>query len=92
MCSHRGFYITYRSMHLFAVLQTKSFLESIGSVFEMLIWSILLIEFDLKWCIHQSRSLFSNIIIKPILLIFNLVPYLTIAYFKITLPKQKMNK
>ena len=25
----------------------------------MRIWSILLIEFDLKWCIHLSRSLFS---------------------------------
>ena len=29
-----------------------------GSVPEMRIWSILLIESDLKWCIHLSRSLF----------------------------------
>ena len=29
-----------------------------GSVPEMRIWSILLIQSDLKWCIHLSRSLF----------------------------------
>ena len=29
-----------------------------GSVPEMRIWSVLLIESDLKWCIHLSRSLF----------------------------------
>ena len=29
-----------------------------GSVPEMRIWSILLINSDLKWCIHLSRSLF----------------------------------
>ena len=29
-----------------------------GSVPEMRIWPILLIKFDLKWCIHLSRSLF----------------------------------
>ena len=29
-----------------------------GSVPEMRIWSILLFESDLKWCIHLSRSLF----------------------------------
>ena len=29
-----------------------------GSVPDMRIWSILLIKFDFKWCIHLSRSLF----------------------------------
>ena len=29
-----------------------------GSVPEIRIWSILLIQSDLKWCIHLSRSLF----------------------------------
>ena len=29
-----------------------------GSVPEIRIWSILLIKYDLKWCIHLSRSLF----------------------------------
>ena len=29
-----------------------------GALPVMRIWSILLIEFDLKWCIHLSRSLF----------------------------------
>ena len=29
-----------------------------GSVPEMRIWSILLIQSDLKWCIHLSKSLF----------------------------------
>ena len=29
-----------------------------GSVPEMRIWFILLIKYDLKWCIHNSRSLF----------------------------------
>ena len=31
-----------------------------GSVPEMRIWSISLIQSDLKWCIHLSRSLFFN--------------------------------
>ena len=33
-----------------------------GSVPEMRIWSILLFESDLKWCIHLSRSLFLYIL------------------------------
>ena len=33
-----------------------------GSIPEMRIWSILLIESNLKWCIHLSRSLFLYII------------------------------
>ena len=32
-----------------------------GSVPEMRIWSILLIKYDLKWCIHLSRSVCSYI-------------------------------
>ena len=36
-----------------------------GSVPEMRIWSILLIESDLKWCIHLSRSLFSYSSFRP---------------------------
>ena len=31
-----------------------------GSVPEMRIWSISLIQSDLKWCMHLSRSLFFN--------------------------------
>ena len=32
-----------------------------GSLSEMRIWSIFLVNSDLKWCIHLSRSLFLNI-------------------------------
>ena len=31
-----------------------------GSIPEMRIWSILKTKSDLKWCIHLSRSLYSN--------------------------------
>ena len=41
--------------HLFSTLETTFWLRITdkGSVPEMLMWTILLISFDLKWCIHQ---------------------------------------
>ena len=48
-----------------------------GSLPEMRIWSILLIEYDLKWCIHLSRSLFSypGLVRFPMLSMWSLQPY-----------------
>ena len=46
-----------------------------GSVPEMRIWSISLIQSDLKWCIHLSRSLF-----------FNCKKTLSFCWFQIFLP------
>ena len=37
-------------------------ITDVGSVPEMRIWSIFIIESDLKWCIHRITSLFSYII------------------------------
>ena len=47
--------------HHFPTFETNPFWLRItdeGSVPEMRIWSILLINSDLKWCIHLGRSLF----------------------------------
>ena len=46
--------ITFHLLNYFVWLR----ITDEGSVPEMRIWSILLIKFDLKWCIHLSRSLF----------------------------------
>ena len=40
------------------ITQNTSAKTDEGSVPEMRIWSILLIQSDLKWCIYLSRSLF----------------------------------
>ena len=47
--------ITFKILNYFLWRRTTND----GSVPEMRIWSILLIESDLKWCINLSRSLFS---------------------------------
>ena len=46
--------ITFQHFNYFVWLR----IPDEGSVPEMGKWSILLIKFDLKWCIHLSRSLF----------------------------------
>ena len=44
-----------KSLNLY---QRLKLLTDEGSVPKMRIWSILLIQSDLRWCIHLSRSLF----------------------------------
>ena len=48
------------SYSVYAVYQSRLRITDEGSVPEMRIWSISLIQSDLKWCIHLSRGLFFN--------------------------------
>ena len=57
-CWYRGFCHRTGSDHLLFVYFVWLRITDEGSVLEMRIWSILLIQSDLKWCIHLGRSLF----------------------------------
>ena len=58
-----GFFFFGITFQLFKLLCLLRITDE-GSVPEIRIWSILLIKSDLKWCIHLSRSLFLNLILK----------------------------
>ena len=63
-----------------------------GSVPKMSIWSILSIKFDLKWCMHLSRSLFSYLIEchRKATVLFNSANYTTktICHYKPPVQRQ----
>ena len=57
---HHPFWLQYVLVYHFCTVETTFWLRITdeGSVLEMCIRSILLIESDSKWCIHLSRSIF----------------------------------
>ena len=56
-----------------------------GSVPEMRIWSIVLIQSDLKWCIHLSRSLFLYLFYIFAGLLYRIIPVVLLAVSTVTL-------